>query len=103
MINPYKKGLTVKELKSLVKDWPEETSTGELTEVWVSTISGFSSPVTEVSELNCREGIGDILLSNIPKPDLQTVNRSTKQFDEGNYMTTSEYLNDLKARQFYGS
>ena len=50
----YKDGLTVKELKELIKDWPEEDVYGETTEVWIQTGVCLSSPVFEVNLLNFR-------------------------------------------------
>lgn len=54
---PYSfvRGMTVKELKELVKDWPEVTNYGEPTEVWIETGHGLSSPVVVAMALNLRE------------------------------------------------
>ena len=54
MLNGYKNGMTVKELKELVKDWPEEDRMGDPTEVWVETGENLSSPVTIAGTLNHR-------------------------------------------------
>ena len=49
-------GLTVYELKKIIKDWPEyNEETGEECEVWFETGDGLSSPVTEVWPLNKRD------------------------------------------------
>ena len=46
--------MTVKELKELIKDWPEEDWIGDPTEVWVETGRNLSSPVTIAGSLNHR-------------------------------------------------
>lgn len=53
-LNEYKNGMTVKELKDLIKDWPEEDLMGDPTEVWVETGRNLSSPVTIAGMLNHR-------------------------------------------------
>ena len=50
----FKNGLTIRELKKLLEDWPEEDAYGEPTEVWFTTGVNLSSPVTSVSQLNYR-------------------------------------------------
>lgn len=61
----FKQGLTVKELKELIKDWPEvNSSTGEPTEVWVGVGRNLSSPVTEVWPLNKRESSADLMFES---------------------------------------
>jgi len=50
----YPKGMTVKELKQLIKNWPNEDIYGEPTRVWIGTGTMLSSIVTEVSPLNHR-------------------------------------------------
>jgi len=52
--NDYPKGMTVKELKQIIQDWPEEDIEGEPTKVWIGTGAMLSSVVTEVSPLNHR-------------------------------------------------
>ena len=54
-----KNGLTVKELKEMIKDWPEEDQYGEPAEVWIEDECGVSNPVRAVWPLNDA----DILLS----------------------------------------
>ena len=56
----YKKGLTVKELKKLIKHWAEKDANGNDNEVWIETGNGLSSVVTEVVRLNQT----DILLES---------------------------------------
>lgn len=51
----YENGMTVKELKELVKDWPEVDVNGEPTEVWMETGRGLSSPVRVAVKLNYRK------------------------------------------------
>lgn len=50
----FPQGMTVKELKALVKDWPEEDENGEPTDVFIETGRGLSSAVTEVWMMNAR-------------------------------------------------
>jgi hypothetical protein len=68
MTKTFPNGLTVRELKQLIRDWPEvDEYTGEDREVWLGTGEGYSSPARSVWELNVREDNGvrsaDILLS----------------------------------------
>ena len=48
-------GITVRKLKGLIKDWPEEDQYGDETEVWLSTGAYTSSPLVEVCPLNLRQ------------------------------------------------
>ena len=48
----YEKGLTVKELKQLIKHWSEVNSNGEDSEVWIETGDDLTSVVSEVVKLN---------------------------------------------------
>jgi len=58
----FKNGLTVRELKKIIKDWDEEYPNGELTTVWISGENGQSNDVESIWRLNVREnGISDIL------------------------------------------
>lgn len=55
VMREFANGMTVKELKALIKDWPEVNEyTGEDCEVWVETGVNKSSPVTLVMPLNKR-------------------------------------------------
>jgi hypothetical protein len=47
--------MTVKDLKELIKDWPEEDCHGEPTEVWMETGHCLSSPVRVACSLNYRK------------------------------------------------
>ena len=48
-------GITVKQLKLLLRDWPEVNEyTGEDCEVWIETEENLSSPATEAMPLNKR-------------------------------------------------
>ena len=60
----FKNGMTVSQLKKLIKYWPEKYNDGEDAEVWIETGRGLSSPVTEVSRLNVRGDSFDILLES---------------------------------------
>jgi hypothetical protein len=55
-------GLTVKQLKELIKDWPEEYENGDETEVWIDDGPG-TSQVREVWPLNKNGNKADLLLS----------------------------------------
>lgn len=46
--------MTVKELKEIIRDWPEIGVDGEPTEVWVTTGDMLSSPATMCVHLNSR-------------------------------------------------
>lgn len=60
----FKHNLTVRKLKEIIKDWPEEYETGELTEVWIETNPNESNPVMCIWPLNLRDnGIANILLT----------------------------------------
>lgn len=48
----FLEGMTVKELKEIIKDWPEVNSEGEPTEVWVGNANGTSNPVYSAASLN---------------------------------------------------
>ena len=48
MMHNFPNGLTVKELKNAIKDWPEINVNGEPTEVWIETGLGLSSQVKVV-------------------------------------------------------
>ena len=58
----YPQGLTVKELKEIIKNWPETDENGELTTVWIETGWCLSSIVTEISPLNRYDAIADLIL-----------------------------------------
>lgn len=60
----FKKGLTIRELKEAIKDWPEENKYGEPYEVWIETGYGMSSIVTRIVPLNKREDGADIILES---------------------------------------
>jgi len=48
-------GITVKQLKEIVKDWPETDTLGEDSEVWIMTGEALSSPVVAISPLNSAD------------------------------------------------
>jgi hypothetical protein len=47
-------GMTVAELKAMVRDWPETDEYGEPCEVWLSDSKGLSNPVIAATPLNMR-------------------------------------------------
>jgi hypothetical protein len=47
-------GLTVKELKTIIKDWPEVNRDGQPTGVWIETGEMLSSQVVIIVPLNKR-------------------------------------------------
>ena len=51
----FENGLTVAELKELIKDWPETNEDGDPTEVWVDNLQGFTNQAKSVSPLNKRK------------------------------------------------
>lgn len=59
MMQEFKNGMSVRALKELVKDWPEENSLGEENQVWLGDLEDYSNLATEFSSLN----EGDILLT----------------------------------------
>lgn len=64
----FENGLTVRELKEIVKDWPEEDVLGNPCEVWIGDGQGLSNQVREVSPLNFGRSNGnklaDLILSH---------------------------------------
>ena len=54
-------GLTIKELKEIIKNMPDNDNNGEPYEVWIHTSKGLSSPVKEISPLNKSEHGSDII------------------------------------------
>ena len=62
MINKiFKNGMTVKDLKDAIKDWPEVDDNGDQLEVWLGK-DGLSNQCVEITPLNVYNGKGDILL-----------------------------------------
>lgn len=51
-VQHFKNGLTVRELKELIKNWPEVDEHGDEAEVWVEDEYGISNPVRSVWPLN---------------------------------------------------
>jgi hypothetical protein len=49
-------GITIKQLKEFIKDWPEEDQYGNPTEVWISSGKNLSSIAVAVCALNKRSG-----------------------------------------------
>ena len=56
----FPNGLTVKELKAAIADWPEVYADGSSCEVWITTGPCQSSPVVLIAPLNVRpNGTGE--------------------------------------------
>lgn len=56
----FKNGLTVRELKEIVKEWPDlNPATGEECEVWIGDKEGTSSQCHSVWPLNIRDHDGE--------------------------------------------
>lgn len=51
----FKNGLTVKELKEIIKDWPDKNRYDEPNEVWIETGRDLTSPITYISRLNMTD------------------------------------------------
>lgn len=56
--------MTVRQLKRIVKDLPEQDGNGEEAEAWVMVGPTSSSPITSVSQLNSS----DIVFGNVDAP-----------------------------------
>lgn len=57
--------LTVKELKEILKDWPETRADGTPTEVWLSNAASISNEAIEISTLNLdSDDTADIVISH---------------------------------------
>ncbi len=50
----FEEGLTIAELKDIIKDLPETNEYGEPCTVWIRSNNGLSNLVREVSPLNKR-------------------------------------------------
>ena len=57
----FNNGMTVKDLKDSIKDWPELDDNGDPLEVWVG-MNDVSNECFRISPLNLRNGKADILL-----------------------------------------
>lgn len=62
-ITHFPNGLTVRELKELLKDWPETNSFGDPTEVWFETDLDISNSnqINQVMPLNDGDIIFEIV------------------------------------------
>lgn len=85
----YPTGLTVQNLKEIVKDWPDLNHEDEPTEVWISRPGNYSNQVRYLSPLTLRtndagEQTADILLSADYdlEPDAPAAPPESIQFDE---------------------
>jgi hypothetical protein len=54
-----KRGITVSELRALIRDWPEFDRNGEPSMVFIETGMGLSGPCVEASTLNLYEEFKD--------------------------------------------
>lgn len=63
MILNFPNGMTIKELKELVKDLPEQDENGDDFGVWITNHNGLTNIVHEFANLNQKENGSDILLS----------------------------------------
>lgn len=60
----YPQGMTVAQLKEIVKSWPDLDRNGEPCTVWVVDESGLSNDVNGASPLDFREdGTADLALT----------------------------------------
>lgn len=50
----YENGMSVADLKALIRDWPETDQNGEPCEVWLETSPNLSNMVCQVAPLNYR-------------------------------------------------
>jgi len=55
VMREFANGMTVRELKEMIKDWPETNQYGEDCGVWIETGRNLSTPVTTAGPLNLRE------------------------------------------------
>lgn len=58
--NIFEDGLTVKELKDIIKDWPEKNEEGDDFLVWIGH-DCISNICTEVWPLNVKDNKADII------------------------------------------
>lgn len=56
----FPNGLTVRELKEYIQDWPDTDELGNESEVWMSNIDGTSSQVKVLWPLNSTDIMFDI-------------------------------------------
>ncbi len=60
VVQHFHNGLTVRELKALIKDWPEEDIFGNESEVWIETEEGVSNIVKSVYPFNRTDILFDV-------------------------------------------
>lgn len=59
----FPNGITVKEFKEIIKNWPEQREDGELTEIWIE-YQGYSNQAKTIFPLDLDSAnIADIVLS----------------------------------------
>ena len=70
--------MTVKELKEIIRDWPEEGASGDPTEVWVVNSPSISCRAESLEHINMRykksevgktEWVADLLLVHSCEPE----------------------------------
>jgi hypothetical protein len=54
-IQEFPSGMTVKDLKESIKDWPEFDENGDPCEVWIETMDGRSNQAVSICALNKNE------------------------------------------------
>jgi hypothetical protein len=65
VMKKFKNGMTVKDLKLLLSEWPEKDDrTGEDCEVWIESKEGFTNQCRKATPLNKSECSADLLLSS---------------------------------------
>lgn len=61
-LREFPNGMTVAELKEMVRDWPETDEYGDPCEVWLGDGCGFSNQAKLASPLNMRRNHNDTML-----------------------------------------
>ncbi|AZU98451.1 hypothetical protein BZF66_05695 [Salmonella enterica] len=68
MIKEFPDGVSVRELKELIKDWPEVRENGEDTMVYLGDGNGYSNQAIEVSTIDQDEhGVSDLFIAHNSK------------------------------------
>lgn len=64
-IRIFENGLTIMELKDLLRDYPDRDEDGNHNTVWMETGKGLTSPVVVVAALNLNDdGSSDLLFKS---------------------------------------
>lgn len=56
----FNNGMTVKDLKDVIREWPEIDEHGNPCEVWIGSSDGHSNQAWSLWPLNKREGSGKV-------------------------------------------